>query len=82
MIGRKIGVLDYRSKFKLTGRHFIVAGLGGNPELEELALGLEHEGENPFWTCAEVVIFELLALGGARLQKVCGLLTVSLDVKK
>jgi hypothetical protein len=41
-----------------------VAGLDRDAELEQLALGLQHAGQHALRDRAEVVVFELLALGG------------------
>ena len=44
------------------GRDLVVAGLGRDAELEQLALGVHHEAEHPLGDRAEVVVVELLAL--------------------
>src|SRR3978361_665180 len=49
---------------ELAGRDVVVPGLGRDAELEQLALGVHHEAEHPLGDGAEVVVVELLALGG------------------
>ena len=49
--------------FVLGRGHFVVAGLDRHAQLEQLALGLQHEGQHALGNRAEVVVFELLALG-------------------
>ncbi len=54
---------------ELAGRDLVVAGLGRDAELEELALGVHHEAEHPLGDRAEVVVVELLALGRLRAEE-------------
>ena len=63
VVGRHVGALEHRGQLELAGRDLVVAGLGRDAELEQLALGVEHEGEDPLGDGAEVVVVELLALG-------------------
>jgi hypothetical protein len=65
----KIAVLEYGRQFKLAGSDLIVTGLGGDAELEEFALGLEHESEYALGNCAEVMILEFLALWWQRSEE-------------
>ena len=64
VVGGLIGALEHRRDLELPGRDLVVAGLGGDAELEELALGVHHEAEHALRDGAEVVVVELLALGG------------------
>ncbi len=63
MIGREVGRFEHRGNFVLGRGHFVVPGLHRNAELEQLALDFEHEGQHALRNRAEVMIFELLALG-------------------
>ena len=63
VVGGDVGALEHRRDLELAGRDLVVAGLGGDAELEELALGVHHEAEHPLGDGAEVVVVELLALG-------------------
>ncbi len=51
------------------GRDLVVAGLGGDAELEELTLGVHHEAQHALGDRAEVVVVELLALGRLRAEQ-------------
>ena len=62
MIGRQVGRLEDRRDFVLRRGHFVVPRLDRNAELEQLALGFQHEGQHALRNGAEVMIFELLAL--------------------
>src|SRR6266699_653074 len=42
---------------------FVVAGFDGDAELEELGLGVGHAGQDALGDGAEVLVFQLLALG-------------------
>ncbi len=64
VVGGDVGVLVDRSEFVLAGGHFVVAGLHGDAQLEEFAFGVEHAGQDALGDGAEVLVFELLALGG------------------
>ena len=63
VIAGQIQLLEDRRKFELRGGHFIVTGLGGDPQFPEFALHLVHEVEYPHFDRAEIVILELLMLG-------------------
>ena len=63
MVGADVGVLEDRRDLVLVGRDLVVAGLDRHAELLQLALGVEHAGEDPLGDRAEVVVVELVALG-------------------
>ena len=63
MVGADVRVLEDRRDLVLVGRDLVVAGLDRHAELGQLALGLEHEGEDPVGDRPEVMVVELLALG-------------------
>ena len=46
-----------------------MAGLGGDPQFPQLLLHLGHEVQDPGLDGAEIVVFELLVLGGRRAEK-------------
>ena len=62
VVGGDVGALEHRRDLELAGRDLVVAGLGRDAELEQLALGLEHERQHALGDGAEVVVVELLAL--------------------
>ena len=62
MVSREVAVLEHRRQLELPRRHLVVPRLGRNPELEQLALALEHEGQHALGNRAEVMVLELLAL--------------------
>ena len=62
MVGGEVGVLEHRRDLELARRHLVVPRLGRDAELEQFALGFEHEGQHPLGDRAEVMILELLAL--------------------
>ena len=57
---------------ELAGSDLVVAGLGRDAELEQLALGVEHERQHPLGDGPEVVVVELLALRAAWPRTGCG----------
>ena len=59
----RLAVFEDRGDFVLARRHFVVPRLDRNAELEQLALGFEHEGQHALGNGAEVMILEFLALG-------------------
>ncbi len=63
MIGRQVGVLEDRGELVLAGRNLIVAGLDWDSQLDQLGLGLGHAGQHALGDAAEVLVFQLLALG-------------------
>ena len=69
MVGRDVSVLEHRRQLELSRRHLVVPRLGRNPELEQLALALEHEGEHALGNRAKVMVLELLALGRRRSEQ-------------
>ena len=62
VVGGDVRPLEHRRQLELAGRDLVVAGLGRDAELEQLALGVEHEREHALGDGAEVVVVELLAL--------------------
>ena len=69
MVGREVGILEHRRELELARRDLVVARLGRNSELEQLAFALEHEGEHPFGNRAEIMILELLAFRRRRAEQ-------------
>ena len=63
VVGADVGVLEDRRELILVGRHLVVAGLDRHAQLLQLALGVEHVGEDPLGDGPEVVVVELVALG-------------------
>ena len=63
MIHGHVGRLKERRDLVLAGSHLVVAGLHGNAQFVELALGLHHEGEDALRNDAEILIAEFLSLG-------------------
>ena len=59
-------LLEDGGELVLAGGHLVVLGLGRDRELPELVVELLHEGVDRGADGAEVVLFELLALGGCR----------------
>ena len=43
VVGGDVGALEHRRDLELAGRDLVVAGLGRDAELEQLALGVQHE---------------------------------------
>ncbi len=69
VIGRHVGALEDRSDLELSRGDLVVAGLGRDAELEELAFAVEHVREHPVGDRAEVVVVELLPLGRFRAEQ-------------
>ncbi len=69
VIGRDVGVLEDRRDFVLSRCHLVVARLHRDAELEELALGVDHEREHALGDRAEVLVLELLPLGRRRAEE-------------
>ena len=63
VVGGHVGRLEDRGHFVLGRGHFVVPGLDRHAQLEQFALGLQHEGQHALGNRAEIVVFELLALG-------------------
>ena len=63
MVGGQVGVLEDRGDFVLRRGDFVVPGLDRHAQLVQLALGLEHAGQHALGDGAEVLVFQLLALG-------------------
>lgn len=64
MIGGDVGRFKQGRDFELAGSHFVVAGLGRDAQTVQFAVHFVHERQNALWNGSEVVIFELLSLGG------------------
>ena len=62
VVGADVRVLEDRRDLVLRRRDLVVARLDRHAELLQLALGLEHAGEDPLGDRAEVVVVELVAL--------------------
>ncbi len=69
MVRSDVGPLEHRRQLELAGGHLVVPGLGGNTELEQLALGVHHEAEDALRDSTEVVVVELLAFGRLRAEQ-------------
>ena len=63
VVMRDVGGFVDRSHFVLGRSDFVVAGLDRDTEFEALAFGFHHAGEHAIRDGAEVLVFELLALG-------------------
>ena len=63
VVGGEVGVLEDRRQFVLAGRHFVVPGLDRHAQLEQLGLAVGHAGDDALGDGAEVLVFQLLALG-------------------
>ena len=63
MIGAHVRVLEYGGDLILSRRDLVVARFDRDPELRQLALGLEHAGQDPLRNRAEIMVVELVALG-------------------
>ncbi len=64
MVGGDVGVLEDRRDFVLARGDLVVTGLDRDADLVELALDVHHEREDAVGDGPEVLILELLALGG------------------
>ena len=62
VIGGEVGRLEKRRDLELTGRDFVVAGLGRDAEFEEFAVDFIHESHDAIRNQAEVVVLEFLPL--------------------
>ena len=69
VVGGEVGRLEERRDLELSGRDFVVAGLGRDAEFEEFAVDLIHEGHDAIRNEAEVVVLELLTLGRGRAEE-------------
>ncbi len=72
VVGGHVGPLEHGGQLELARGHLVVAGLGRDSQLEQLPLGVEHEGQDPLGDGAEVVVVELLALGRPWPRTACG----------
>ena len=64
VVGADRGGLVDRGHLELAGRHLVVAGLGRDAQAPQLPVQVHHEGEDALADRAEVLVLELLALGG------------------
>ena len=64
-----VAALEHRGDLELTRRDLVVAGLGGDAELEQLTLGVHHEAQHSLGHRTEVVVVELLALRRFRAEQ-------------
>ena len=64
VVGGHVGALEHRGQFELARGHLVVARLGRDAELEQLALAIHHVGQDTLGDGPEVVVVELLPLGG------------------
>ena len=69
VVGREVQLLELRRELELGRSDLVVTGLRRDAELPELLLDVVHEREDAIRNRAEVVIFELLALGGRSAEK-------------
>ena len=60
----QVALLIDGGDFELARGHLVVAGFDRHAQLEQLALNLHHEGKHAAGNHAEVLVLELLALGG------------------
>ena len=63
VVGGEVGVLEDRGDLVLAGGDLVVPRLDRHAELEQLGLGLGHAGQDALGDGAEVLVFQLLALG-------------------
>ena len=70
VVGGDVRPLEHRGQLELTRRDLVVASLRRDTQLEQLPLGVEHEPKHPLGNRPEVVVVELLALGGFAPNKV------------
>ncbi len=64
VVNCQVQFLEDGGQLKLRGGHLVVAGLGGDAQAPELLLHIGHEGQDAIGNAAEVVVFQLLVLGG------------------
>ena len=69
VVGGDVAALEHRGDLELPRCDLVVAGLGGDAELEQLALGVHHEAQHPLGHRSEVVVVELLALRRLRAEQ-------------
>jgi len=63
VVVRDVGRVEDRSQFVLGRRDLVVLGLGRHAHFPQLAVQIGHEGGDPVLELAEVMVFEVLALG-------------------
>ena len=64
VIGGDVGALEDGGELVLVGGDLVVAGFDGHAELVEVPFDLGHEGHDAFGDGAEIVVVELVSLGG------------------
>ena len=69
MIGRQVRVFEDRGDFILCRSDFVVPRLDRDAELEQFALGVEHEGQYPLGNRAEIMVLEFLAFRRLRAEQ-------------
>ena len=69
VVGGDVGVFKHRRELELGRGHLVVARLDGHAELKEFALDRVHAGLDAFVDGPEVVVVQLLALGGRRAEQ-------------
>ncbi len=82
MVGAHVRVLEDGGHLVLVGGHLVVACLDRHAQLGELHLGIEHAREDALGDRPEVVVVELVALGGlcAEQRSPCGEQVGTLEV--
>ena len=63
VVGREVRVLEDRRDLVLARGHLVVPRLDRHAELEQLGLGVGHARQHALGDRAEVLVFQLLALG-------------------
>ena len=69
VIRRDVGHGEDRRQLVLAGRDLVVLGLGVDAKLPELLVQFFHEGLDPGFDGAEIVILQFLALGRLRAEE-------------
>ena len=64
MVGGHVGILERHRQLVLGRRDFVVPRLDRHPQLVQLGFGLEHAGQDSFRNGPEVMVLQLLPLGG------------------
>jgi hypothetical protein len=70
VVGREVGILEDRRDLVLARRHLVVTRADRDAELEQLRFHFAHAGEHAIGDRAEVLVFQLLALGRRRAKSV------------
>ena len=69
VVAREVKLLELRGELELRRGDFVVARLRGDAKLPQFTFHFVHEREDAVGDRAEVVVFELLALGGRRAEE-------------